>query len=334
MAKWRPGRPAGGSAQEAVGLQARRILIGTFRDFAIEEQHLEAIAAAAPGFEIICKREKEMTPADVAAAEVVFGRPKPAWVAAAPNVKWVQLASAGADGWLGVRPDDLLLTKASGTFGVPIAEWAMGAILMLTRNLHIYRDQQRERQWRMQWSAREIMGSTVGLLGLGDIGREVAQRARAFGCRVVGFRRRMEPVPFVDAVLPLEQVLAEADFLVMVLPATPATYHLIDAERLAQMKPGAYLINAGRGSTVDEAALVEALRSGHLAGAALDVFEDEPLPAESPLWQMEQVIISPHASFISPARNTDRRMAIFCQNLKRYLAGEPLLNLVDRQTGY
>lgn len=316
-------------------LQARRILIGSFfRDFAITERHLEAIAAAAPGFEIVCKPEKEVTPADVAAAEIVFGRPNPQWVAAAPGVKWVQLPSAGADGWLGVRPDDLLLTKASGTFGVPIAEWAMGAILMLTRNLHIYRDQQRDRKWRVQWSAREIMGSTVGLLGLGNIGREVAQRARAFGCRVVGFRRRLEPVPFVDAVLPLEQVLAEADFLVMALPATPETYHLMDARRLAQMKPGAYLINAGRGSTVDEAALVDALRTGRLAGAALDVFEEEPLPAESPLWGMEEVIITPHASFVSPARNTDRRTEIFCENLKRYLAGQPLLNLVDRQAGY
>jgi len=312
----------------------RQLLIVTTGEFQLQQRHIAQIRAAAPGFEVVTKSYRDVTPEDVAAAEVIFGWPRPEWVAAARNVRWVQLCSAGADGWIDIRPGDLLLTKASGTFGVPIAEWVMGAILMLTRNLHLYRDQQRERVWKQHWNAREIMGSTVGILGLGDIGREVARRAKAFGCRVVGFRRRNLPVEYVDALLPLDEVLAEADFLVMALPATKETYHLMNAERLARMKQGAYLINVGRGSTVDEAALVEALRSGHLAGAALDVTEQEPLPPESPLWGMEQVILSPHASGFSPERNADRRTELFCENLRRYLAGEPLLNLVDREAGY
>ena len=315
-------------------MQPTQILILTTAEFAPDEQHLAQIQAAAPGAAIRVVPRKEATPADVAGAEIVLGPPKPEWVAEAPGVRWVQLPSAGSDPWRGVRVDDLLLTKASGTFGIPIAEWVIGAILMLTRNLHLYRDQQREAVWKARPGAREVFGSTVGIIGLGDIGREVASRAQALGCRVIGARRGAGPAPdHVDAVLPLDEVIPQADFLVLAIPSTPETQKLMNTDRLARMKPGAYLINVGRGATVDEDALVAALRSGHLAGAALDVTAVEPLPAESPLWHLEQVIISPHASPMSAA-NQDRRVAIFVENLRRYRAGEPLTNLVDRQAGY
>lgn len=315
-------------------MQTHCILIDRAPEFNLAERHLAQIQEAAPGFEIVIKPRRELTPSDVAAAEIIFGRPKPEWVAAAPGVKWVQLPSAGAEDWVKIRPDDLLLTKASGTFGIPIAEWVIGAMLMLARNMHLYRDQQQEHRWQVQWNAREVMGSTVGILGLGDIGQQVARRAKALGCRVVGFRRHNQPVPFVDAILPLEQVLAESDFLVMALPATAETKGLMDARRMAQMKQGAYLINVGRGASVDEAALIGAIRSGHLAGAALDVTQQEPLPADSPLWEVPEVIIAPHASSISLEKNCDRRTEIFCENLRRYLTGQPLINLVDRRAGY
>lgn len=316
-------------------LTPRCILITIAREFALEEHHLERIRQAAPGAEVKVVQRDAVTRDDVAGADVIFGWPKPAWVAELPGVRWVQLATAGSDGWQGVRTADLLLTKASGTFGVPISEWVVGAMLALTRNLHLYRDQQRAARWEPRPGAREVFGTTVGIVGLGDLGQETAKRVRALGCRVLGTRRGSGPVPeSVDAVLPLDDLLPQADFLVLAIPGTPATRNLINAERLARLKPGAYLLNVGRGTTVDEAALLAALQSGHLAGAALDVTAVEPLAADSPLWQMEQVIITPHVSPASPAGNADRRTAIFCENLRRYQAGEPLLNQVDREAGY
>jgi phosphoglycerate dehydrogenase-like enzyme len=315
-------------------LELRHILITTSAEFTMPEQHLAQIRTAAPSATVTAKQRAELTPDDVAVADVIFGWPKPQWVAEAPGVRWVQLASAGSDGWYGIRPTDLLLTKASGTFGIPISEWIIGTMLMLTRNLHLYRDQQREAVWQSRGGAREVYGSTVGIVGLGDIGQELAKRVSALGCRVLGTRRSGGPAPaFVDAVVPLDELIPQADFLVLAIPGTPETRNLINADRLARLKPGSYLINVGRGTTVDEEALIAALRSGHLAGAALDVTAVEPLPAESALWHMAQVIITPHSS-PSSAANTDRRLAIFCENLRRYQAGEPLINLVDRQAGY
>jgi phosphoglycerate dehydrogenase-like enzyme len=315
-------------------LQIRHILVTTSHVFALEEKHLAQIRQAALHAEVTAKPHKEITPDDVAMADVIFGPVKPQWVAEAPGVRWVQLPSAGSDPWYGIRPDDLILTKASGTFGIPIAEWAVGTMLMLTRNLHLYRDQQHQALWKSREGAREVFGSTVGIVGLGDLGREVARRVSALGCRVIGTRRTVGPAPeHVEAVLPLDELIPQADFLVLAVPGTPETQKLISAERLARLKPGAYLINVGRGTTVDEPALVEALRSGRLAGAALDVTAVEPLPPESPLWHMEQVIITPHCSPASTA-NTGRRVAIFCENLRRYQADEPLTNLVDRRAGY
>lgn len=315
-------------------MELRHILVTTTADFTMPEPHLAQIRAAAPSATVTAKRRTELTPEDVAAADVIFGWPKPQWVAEAPGVRWVQLGSAGSDGWYGIRPADLLLTKASGTFGIPISEWVVATMLMLTRNLHLYRDQQRQAVWQPQGGAREVHGSTVGIVGLGDIGQEVAKRVSALGCRVLGTRRSDGPAPaFVEAVMPLDELIPQVDFLVLAMPGTPETRRLISADRLARLKPGSYLINVGRGTTVDEEALIAALRSGRLAGAALDVTAVEPLPAESPLWQMAQVIITPHTSPRS-AVNTDRRLAIFCENLRRYQADEPLINLVDRQAGY
>lgn len=315
-------------------MEVRHILITTTADFTMPEQHLAQIRAAAPSATVTARRRAEITPEALAAADVIFGWPKPQWVAEAPGVRWVQLGSAGSDGWYGIRPDDLLLTKASGTFGIPIAEWVVATMLMLTRNLHLYRDQQRQALWQTRGGAREVFGATVGIVGLGDIGQEVAKRVAALGCRVLGTRRTDGPAPeFVEAVMPLDELIPQADFLVLAIPGTPATQKLINAERLSRLKPGSYLINVGRGTTVDEESLIAALRSGHLAGAALDVTAVEPLPADSPLWHMEQVIITPHSS-PSSAVNTERRVAIFCDNLRRYQAGEPLINLVDRRAGY
>lgn len=311
-----------------------QILITTSRAFLFMERHLARVREVAPQATVVVKRLAEVTEADVHAAHVIFGPPRK-WVEDAPHLRWMQLLSAGADGYVHLRPD-VPMTKASGVYGIPIAEWVVGALLMMTRRLHLYRDQQRQSLWQRVDGAKEIFGSTAGIVGLGDLGLEVARRLKPFGCTVLGTRRRLEGAlpPHVDAVMPLDDLLPQVDFLVLALPGTPETSGMLSASRIASMKPGSYLINVGRGATVDEGAMIEALRSGHLAGAALDVTTVEPLPPESPLWQMEQVVICPHSSGISPDGNADRCTEIFCDNLRRLLAGEPLRNLVDRQAGY
>jgi phosphoglycerate dehydrogenase-like enzyme len=311
-----------------------RVLVQPGGEFFLSDQNINKIVDTIPGADVRIVPAKDVTRDDVLAAEVIFGFPNKEWVAEAPALKWLQLPSAGSDGWLTLRPD-VVLTKCSGVFGIPIAEWVMAGMLMLTRNLHLYRDQQPQALWKERPGAVEIFGSTVGIVGLGDIGREVAVRAKAFGCRVLGTRRTAGgAVPYVDALLPLDELLPQVDFLVMSIPGTAETRGLISAERLAKLRRGAYLINVGRGNTIDEDAMIAALQSGHLAGAALDVTTVEPLPASSPLWQMEQVIIAPHASGRSPIANGNRRTAIFCENLRRYATGDSLINLVDREAGY
>lgn len=312
-----------------------QILIGLLGEFAFSDRHLQRLREAAPGATLVVKDTADVTREDVHAADIIFGWPNREWVVDAPKLKWVQLASAGSDGWFGLRPD-IILTKSNGVFGVPISEWAIGSLLMLTRKLHRYRDQQRQALWKEVPGADEVYGRTVGIVGLGNIGQEVGRRAQALGCRVIGFRRTVgaPPPPFIDEVMPLDDLLPQTDFLVLAVPNTPETRGLISRERLARLKKGAHLINVGRGATVDEAAMIDALLSGHLEGAALDVTTVEPLAADSPLWQMEQVIITPHVSGRSVEGNASRRLDIFCDNLRRFQAGVPLRNLVDRKAGY
>lgn len=310
------------------------ILIPTSPWFQLWDHHLEQIRALAPSAEIKVKPMADLTSADVDPAEIIFGFPGKELVESAQRLRWIQLASAGADRLINTRPD-IILTNASGTFGIPIAEWAIGAMVTLSRHLHIYRDRQKQARWEGMPAAKEIHGSTVGILGLGDIGQEVAKRARAMGARVIGSRRTAAPAPEgVDALMPIDDMLPQVDFLVMALPGTAETQRIMSAERLRLMKPGSFFLNVGRGTSVDEPALIEMLRCGHLAGAALDVTAVEPLPADSPLWQMEQVLITPHCSGRSLEANADRRIAIFLDNLKRYMSGQPLRNVVDRAAGY
>lgn len=290
-----------------------------------------------------------LTPqADIEAAlpdtEVIFG----AWSGAlltldlaqlARRLRWVQLTHAGAE-----RVDARLLgpnatvTTIGGMSSGPIAEWAIGYMLIFAKGVpRLWRSQQAHRYDRFM--PRELAGSTVGIVGLGSIGSEVAKRARALGCRVIGMRRTAvgsEVHPLADEVVPptgLATLLATSDYVVLAAPLTEETRGIIDAAALASMKPGAILINVARGGLVDEAALVDALRAGTIGGAALDVFATEPLPADSPLWDLERAILSPHIA-AGTDRLYERATAIFCDNLARYLRGEPLLNVVDVSRGY
>jgi phosphoglycerate dehydrogenase-like enzyme len=258
-------------------------------------------------------------------------------LARVPNLRWIHTISAGVDHLLfpELRESEAILTNASGVFNVPIAETVMAYILAVVKRLPEFWAHQRERRWE-KLPLRELRGLTVGIVGLGDIGTEVARLCRAFGMHVLGLRRRPAPSDLADEVLPpdrLQDLLARSDFVVIAVPLTAETRGMIGRAELAAMKPDAWLVNISRGAIVDEEALVEALKEGRIGGACLDVFAEEPLPPESPLWDMPNVIITPHNSWSSP-HIEEREIALFLENLRRYVAGEPLLNVVDKQAGY
>ncbi len=249
---------------------------------------------------------------------------------AVPGLRWVQVGGAGFDHLPRWDPDKIAVTNAAGVLSPFMAEYVVGAILMSNFGFPAYLRHQRAAQWRqLAWTA--AAGKTLLIVGLGRIGQETAKLAKAVGLRVLAIRRRQEAPDQVDAVLPperLHEALAEADFVVLHVPLTEATRHLIDAAALAHLKPSAVLINCARGPVVDEAALLEALDSERLAGAVLDVFAEEPLPPESPLWAQERVIVTPHVSD-SVADWRQRFAVFFADNLERWLAGEPLVNLAE-----
>jgi phosphoglycerate dehydrogenase-like enzyme len=260
----------------------------------------------------------------------------------APNLRWLQLTSAGVDraarsGLVGPG-SDIMVTSASGLHATPIGEYVLTQMLMFSKGMHRSLRAQERREWQ-RFMPQELFGKTVGIVGMGHIGGEVARLAKAFGCRVLATRRSVAERTGgegVDELLPasdLPYLLAESDFVVLCVPLTGETRHLIREVELRSMKPAAVLINIARGAVVDEPALVRALKEGWLAGAGLDVFEQEPLPDDSELWSLENVILTPHISGGTEIYN-QRATGIFCENLRRYLAGEPLVNLADPERGY
>ncbi len=274
----------------------------------------------------------------------------------APGLRWLQLHSAGANHILDhpIIKSDVAITTVSGIHATPIAEYVFASILAFRWQVPQWTQCQRDAKWpsnRWDLYARpELRGSTLGILGYGSIGREVGRLGKAFGMRVLALRRSPGQAEKGYAVkrtgdpegaiperffLPAElhEMLPECDYVVISLPLTPETRHFIGEAELKAMKPSAYLVNIARGPIVDEQALVRALRDGWIAGAGLDVFEREPLPDDSPLWTMENALISPHVAGFTP-RYDERAIALFAENLDRYLSGQPLLNLVDKVKGY
>ena len=272
----------------------------------------------------------------LAEAEVILGWPRGEDTRTAPHLRWLQLSSAGADNYIRLVPEHVTLTTANGVHGVPVAEHAMALMLSFARGIHTSVRKQLRRHWETA-SLDELADRTCGILGAGDIGRQLAKRAYAFGMRVLAFKRTpADPPPFVEGVYGaenLQDLLQASDYVVNTLPETPETRRLIDQRRFSQMKAGSVFINVGRGRTVDEDALIDSLRSGHLRGAGLDVFETEPLPSESPLWEMPNVVVTPHDGGQSP-RLEERVTELFISNLRRYMRDEELVNVVDRRLGY
>lgn len=262
---------------------------------------------------------------------------------AAPKLRWLQGSMAGAGEVArkaGLLETDVVITTASGIYSAPLAEFALAAMLSHAKSFDRLRHNKEERVWREETTGT-LESKTLCILGTGSIGQAVAQRARPFGMRVTGVKRTVrdndEAWDYADELYTtdhLREALGEADYVVVTLPSTPDTERLLGAEAIRSMKPGSYFVNVGRGTVVDEVALTEPLRDGHLSGAALDVFEVEPLPEDSPLWNLENVIISPHATDNVPGLINARQTDLFCENLRRYLAEEPLRNTLDKRLLY
>jgi len=270
---------------------------------------------------------------------------RPQQFAAARKLKWLHSTAAGVAQLMypELRASGIAVTNASGVHAVPIAEHVLGLLLALARRFPSAFRHQAARHWGQQdiWNEyvrpRELRGATLLVVGLGAIGREVARLARGMGMRVTAVTRSGQDAAGVtDRVAPataLDALLPEADFVVLAAPETPETHHLMNAARLARMRPGAYLVNVARGSLVEEPALVAALREHRIAGAALDVAGEEPLPESSPLWTLENCFLTPHLSGASDSL-WDRQAELLCDNLDRWFSGRELRNRVDLNRGY
>jgi phosphoglycerate dehydrogenase-like enzyme len=274
----------------------------------------------------------------VRGAEVVLGFPREspaglAWVVrTAPGLRFLQATFAGAGqqiraaGLTGEELARVAFASSAGIHATPLAEWSMFGILAFTKSLPRLLDDKARRRWAEHYPTDELPGKRLLVVGLGSIGREVARLGEAFGMRVQGVRRG-------DGAERVRELVTDADAIVVALPLTDETMGLIDRETIARMKKDAIFVNVGRGAVVDEDALVEALRTGRLRGAALDVFAKEPLPASSLLWELDNVIISPHTAALSVKEN-ERVVERFAENLRRYLAGDELLGRVDTTVFY
>jgi phosphoglycerate dehydrogenase-like enzyme len=307
---------------------------------------LDAIRAAAPGVRLVTIGFDGHPDGPLDDIEVMLRGRFPAdlfdrILARAPALRWVHSATAGVERVLtpSSRARQLVITNARGVFSRPIAEYVLMMILAVSRRLPSLLELQAERTWQ-PLESRELGDVTVGIVGFGSIGSAVAELASSFGCRVLATRRRgAEGDPSIaalDRLLPpdgLPELLAEADFVVLAAPLTPDTAGLFGESAIARLKPGAWVINIARGELIDERALARALRDGRLGGAVLDTFVEEPLPPGSPLYDLPNVILTPHTSW-SSTRVMDRSVDLFCDNLRRYAAGEPLRNVVDPSAGY
>jgi len=313
-------------------------IVSTYR--ALSPKHIEQIREVSrrAKVEVVTEKEKIFSAVEDAEIMVDAGMFDRQVFMASRGLRWVHAVSAGVERYLFPEfvQSPIMLTNSSGVHGIPISEMILALMLMLTKQLHKSMRFQLAGRWDKLFPD-ELAGKNVGILGLGNIGMETAWRAKCFGMKVLALEKRAMRRPvYVDEILGPEDLayfLSESDYLVVTLPLTGETYHMIDEKELRLMKPNAYLINVSRGAVVDNAALIKALTEGWIAGAGLDVFEKEPLPEDSEFWKLGNVIVTPHISGSTPYY-ADRVTQIFCKNLVRYLEGKPLVNLVDKNAGY
>ena len=320
----------------------RPILLIVLSQDEVDPSDLEQVQAAAPGYEVVVTNDGGEITRLAPRVEIVTGRIDTAHFKTMPNLRWYQQWGAGAD-WLLRDPEaqaaPYIVTSASGIHAIQISEHIFALLLAFARRLPQAFAHQQQRAWiSPDWDeVFELANKTLLLLGVGAIGARTALLAHAHDMRVIGVRRDPEEtVEGIDEMVgpdDLHSVLPRADFIVVTLPLTTETRHLIGAQEFDQMKSNAILINIGRGGNIDEDALIRALDQGQIAGAGLDVTDPEPLPADSPLWGMDNVIITAHYAGKTPHYN-GRAFAVFLDNLARFVADEPMINLVDKQLGY
>jgi phosphoglycerate dehydrogenase-like enzyme len=262
-----------------------------------------------------------------------------AMIDTAPQLKWIQAITAGVDDLPleEIARRGIRLTNGRGIHTIHMAEYAIAAMINVARNFHLMFRNQMHKQWKRRVPQEEICGATVGIIGLGAIGREIARKAAFMGMRVVGVKRTPAPLAHVEAVYgpeDMERVFRESDYVINLLPATPDTAKMIDRRCFEVMKPTASFINMGRGTTVNEADLIDALRRQGIKALVSDVYESEPLPPDSPLWDLENAILTPHICGVSP-HYMQRAMEIIEHNLGVYLSGTgEMRNVVDTAAGY
>jgi phosphoglycerate dehydrogenase-like enzyme len=314
--------------------------------FSLPVQYVEMIRAVSPKVTVQQSLNKEEAIAMAEDVDILLaGFFSLELFKAAKRLKWIQTLFAGVDAFLypEVVNSSVVITNAGGVNSIPVSEQVIGMILCLNRKLHLFVRNQMERKWKTSdadliFQMDELSGKTAGLVGLGRIGSEIAKKAKCLGMRVIATRRNPSaPKPdYVDKLISpenLEELLADSDFVIIQIPLTKDTEGMFGEKELRRMKRTAYLVNASRGNIIKEDELIEALREGWIAGAALDTFATEPLPEDSPLWNMQNVIITPHVAGLTP-RYMERLTDLFCENLRRFMNDEPLINVVDKSRGY
>lgn len=307
----------------------------------IDERQKKLIEGASPNSNYIYKTYSNVEKSTVQQAEIIIGNPPAEMLIDSPNLKWLQLNSAGSDAYIkeGVLNKNILLTNATGAYGLAISEHMIGVLLQLYKKLHIYRENQKLHLWKDEGQVKSIYNSRILIIGLGNIGEEFAKRVKAFGAYTIGVRRTNTEKPdFIDELYlmdKIDELLPTVDVVVLTVPGTKETYKMFSKEKLKLMKNGAVLLNVGRGNVVDTDALCDAVESGYLLGAGLDVVDPEPLPENHRIWDIENVIITPHISGGFHIPETLEKIAqISAKNLNSFINGQKLINIVDFTTGY
>lgn len=303
------------------------------------EEKMKAISEL--GYELVYVNEKEILYTDKISdidALVCYNPFDKLDISMLKQLKWIQLSSIGIDQLprQKVKEQGIIITNNRSGYSIPMGEWIVMSILELLKNSKAFYHKQNEKKWKVDTSILELYNKTICFVGTGSIASEAAKRLQGFDANIIGINTTGKEVAYFNSCYSIKELdfaFSQADAVILSIPYTKETHHLIDESNISSLKKGACLINIARGSIVKESALIEALQRGNLRGAALDVFEEEPLSPDSPLWNMGNVIVTPHNSWISEMRN-ERRYHIIYENLKRYLVGEKLMNIVDIDKGY
>ena len=305
------------------------------------QKQKERLQAQMPGAVYTYTTRIKATDDQIQEADIILGNLPVGRLSQAAHLKWLQLNSSGADAYAaeGVLAPEVILTNATGAYGLAISEHLLAATFFLKKKLGRYYINQKNREWKDEGQVTAIAGSRTLVLGLGSIGGDYARKMALLGSRVIGIRRTKAACPdYLEEIGTFEDIdrfLPEADIVAMALPNTPQTYHIMNEERLSGMKRGSILLNVGRGTAIDQEALVKALKNGPLAGASIDVTDPEPLPADHPLWCCENLLLTPHIAGDYHLQETlDQIVELFIDNLGRYARGKELRNPVDKKTGY